>query len=149
MQRTSTSDYPPTNQWFGIGVNYYSDHGNTSDFHPQVVFCNGAISRGSRPRHRHERQHDPVRVQACPITFAGGSGSGSASGSNVFWLVADVLFLPSNQGSCAPATCIVQPLYADASMRPLLSTGGAVQSDFQPDYPPIPSGAGGSGAGGN
>jgi hypothetical protein len=142
-------DYPPTNQWIRIGVNYYSDHGNTSDFHPQVtVYCNGAISADLG----HDTDTSGNMVPSgysVPVTFAGGSGSGSASGGNVFWLVADVLFLPSNEGSCAPATCIVQPLYADSSMRPLLSTGGAVQSDFQPDYPPIPGGAGGSGAGGN
>jgi hypothetical protein len=142
-------DYPPTNQWFRVGVYYYSDHGNSSDFHPQIqIYCNGGLSADLG----HDTDAGGNMIPSgysVPVTFAGGSGSSSDSASSVFWLVADVLFLPQADGACAPATCIVQPLYADASMRPLLSTRGQVESGFTPAYPPIPTGQGGSGAGGH
>jgi hypothetical protein len=141
-------DYPPTNQWFRVGVNYYSDHGNHNDFHPQVtIYCNAAISADLG--HDTDTMGNMVASgYSVPVTFSGGSGA-SIGDSNALWLVADVLFLPQADSTCAPATCIVQPLYADSSMRPVIVQGNSAESSFTPDYPPIPGGTGGSGAGGH
>ena len=88
-------DYPPAGQWIRVGVDYYSDHGNMADFHPQIqIYCNGGLSADLGHDTDTERQHDPVGLQRARHV-PGGSGSGADSGSSVFWLVADVLFLPS------------------------------------------------------
>jgi hypothetical protein len=115
------------------------------------IYCNGALS-GDLGHDTDAGGHMVASGYSVPVTFPSGSGAGmgSGAGANVFWLVADVLFLPPPDAACAPAACIVEPLYANGSTKPLLSTKTQVESSFGPPYPPIPtSGAGaGGGAGG-
>jgi hypothetical protein len=118
-------DFPPTDQWIRIAVQYYSNHGQTYDVHPNVkIFCNSALSAelgsvGYSPE--------------APVTFSAFEGAGSLL--NRFWMVADVVF---KRDECTN-TCIVKPLYSDAGARtPLLTNAQAAGGSFGPAYPPLP-----------
>lgn len=121
-------DYPPTDQWFRIGVHYYSSHGISYDLHPQVkIYCDGALAAdlGS------QGYYDPES----PVTFA--PVDGESFGTNRFWMVADVRFKPADE--CSPASCTVQPLHSDPVLKtPLLATQAQAEANFGPDYPIIP-----------
>jgi hypothetical protein len=115
-------DAPPKNEWFRIGVHYYSSHGETYPIYPDVkIFCDGAPAA----------QLGSVGF-AQPMVF---QPSDSSSG---YWLVADVLFLPADE--CGVGGCVVSPLYADppTNTQPLKTTSSAVTGAFTPAYPPIP-----------
>jgi hypothetical protein len=124
-------DYPPKNQWTRIGVHYYSSHALSYDVHPRIkVFCDGALAAELGPA----GYYDPE----APITFMPSDGSGSGAG-NLFWLVADVVFLDSE---CGTKSCVVQPLYSNpAAKTPLFITDNIAESNggFGPDYPPLPN----------
>jgi hypothetical protein len=116
-------DFPPKDQWFRVGVHYFSGS-VLGDIRPRVkIFCNGALGGELGPSGFYE----PERAVAFRPIDSG----------TMFWLVADVIF--KDGGMCGTDTCIVQPLYRDpASKTPLLSTESAVEASFNPAYPPIP-----------
>ncbi|MDC3958433.1 hypothetical protein [Polyangium jinanense] len=120
-------DFPPKNQWFRIGVHYFSNDDKTYDVHPTIkIFCDGALSAELGPK----GYYDPET----PITFTPTDGEG-LSGGNRFWLVADVAFRESNQ--CGARGCVVKPLYSDeAAKTPLLTYDDIAEQNFGPAYPP-------------
>ncbi|WP_437670290.1 hypothetical protein [Sorangium sp. So ce131] len=117
-------DFPPRDQWMRIGVHYYGQSGVQGDVHPRIkIFCNSALGADLGPT----GFYSPER----PVAFA------RAGSSELFWLVADVLFKTPDE--CGQETCVVQPLYEDALQKtPLLTTEAYVESNFGPDYPPVP-----------
>ncbi len=121
-------DYPPDKQWFRVGVHYYSNHNETYAVHPEVkIFCNGSLSANLGP----QGFYSPTS----PVTFEASDGAGSGTG-NRFWLAADVAF---STDTCGVTTCVVQPLYSDASSKtPLLTLDTAVEALFAPAWPPPP-----------
>jgi hypothetical protein len=125
LPENTNIDYPPQDQWFRIGVHYYSNHGLTYDVHPTVrIFCNGALSGLLGP--------DGYYVPEAPVTFE--AADGAAIGGNRFWVVADVVF-PSN----AAGACVVQPIHADAATKtPFFILDTAATASFDPAYPPLP-----------
>ena len=88
-------------------MHYYYNHGETYDVHPEIkIFCNGALSADLGPQSYY--------VPAAPVTLhrpADGAGTGVG---NRFWVVADVAFTTD---TCGVTTCVVQPIYADATTR--------------------------------
>lgn len=111
-------DYPPSNEWFRIGVHYYS---GSLNIRPRMkVYCDGALSADLGPT----GFYDPE----APIIFP------SSGGGTLFWLAADVRF---QEGSCGAKTCQVVPLYmSPAGKEPWLTTESQVESNFGPPYPP-------------
>ncbi|HRI70448.1 MAG TPA: hypothetical protein PK156_39725 [Polyangium sp.] len=123
-------DFPPRNEWFRIGVHYYSDNGLTYDVHPVVkVFCDGALAA--------ELGSTGYYTPETPITFVSGEGSKLPTG-NRFWMVADVAFR-TRVGECDTTGCVVKPLYADPKVRtPLLTYDKIAATAFGPPYPAPP-----------
>jgi hypothetical protein len=121
-------DYPPTGQWFRVGVHYYYNHGRTYDVHPEIkVFCNGALSADLGPQ--------GFSMPAAPVTFTPADGVGTGSG-NIFWVVADVAF---TSDTCGNSTCTVQPVYADpTNLTPYLTLDTSATAAFAPAWPPPP-----------
>jgi hypothetical protein len=115
-------DYPPENQWFRIGVHYYSAHGMAYDVHPRVlVFCGGELRAELGPQ-----------GYANPVTFTPAGGADPAN--STFWLVADVRFVPD---PCNANRCQVRPLYADEVLRSaLVGTVPTAQASIGPPYLP-------------
>jgi len=120
-------DYPPTNEWTRIGVNYYSSHSQLYDVHPVVkVFCDGALAAELGPNGYNQ-----------PVAFTPSMGENFGD-ANAFWLVADVVFLPKDECE-ETASCVVQPLFQDVTLNtPLINTVGTVTNSFGPAYPPLP-----------
>jgi hypothetical protein len=123
-------DYPPKDQWFRIGVHYYSNNMKTYDVHPVVrVFCDGALTAELGEK----GYYDPETA----VTFASSDGADLPVG-NRFWLVGDVLF-PKQKGECATRGCVVKPLYTDQAKRtPVLTYDEVAKMNFGPPYPPAP-----------
>ena len=119
-------DFPPTKEWFRIGVHYFSNNGLGYEVHPRVkVFCEGALAAELGPAGYH--------VPEAPITFAPSDGAGSG---HLFWLAADVVF---KEGTCGTKSCVVQPLYVDpAAKTPLFTVDFAAEVGFGPPFPPVP-----------
>jgi hypothetical protein len=117
-------DYPPKNQWIRIGVHYYSNHGVNYDVHPRIrIFCNAAQVAELGPQGYNT-----------PVTFT--PADGESPSTNLFWLVADVLFL---NDPCVEQRCQVETLYYDKDLQTaLLTTVPMVQASYGPQYPPIP-----------
>ena len=126
-------DFPPKNQWFRVGVHYYSGYSVAYDLHPTVnIYCEGALAAQLGPAGTFYAPPAPPTA----VTFAPSDGQGGVSG-NRFWMVADVVFSPEE--GCSPASCIVQPLYADeVAKTPLLTSSTVAETTFGPDYPPLP-----------
>ncbi len=124
-------DYPPRDQWTRIAVNYWSNHGQHYDVHPVIkVYCDGELSA----------ELGPLGYDG-PVTFKPGDGLGNGSGSSLFWIAADVLFLPEDECATGPA-CVVKPVYADAAEKtPLFTSASVARLSFPgPPYPAIPQG---------
>jgi hypothetical protein len=122
-------DYPPTDGWIRIAVNYWSNNDQSYDVHPLIkVFCDGALTA----------ELGPLGYDA-PVTFVPSDGDGDGSDTSLFWLAADVLFLPDDECGTAPA-CIVEPIYEDAAAKTRFTTTALAASvSFPgPDYPPLP-----------
>ncbi len=120
-------DFPPTGNWFRIGVHYFSNNGLGYEVHPAVkVFCEGALAAELGPA--------GFNTPEAPVTF--GPAEGTGVGGNRFWMVADVGFTP---GKCGTKSCVVKPLYVDASAKtPLFTVDVAAAVGFGPPYPPAP-----------
>lgn len=116
-------DFPPTGEWFRIGVHYYSSHSYSYAVHPRIkIYCEGALAADLGP--------GGFYTPEAPVTFP---ASGS---STMYWLAADVAF---TEGECQSKGCVVQPLYMDPNTKtPYLTTSSQVQSIFEPPYPPPP-----------
>ena len=114
-------DVPPFQEWFRIGVHYYSAKLQTYDVHPSVkIFCNGALAAELGTLGYND-----------VVTFP------ATDGDTRYWLVADVAFLPGDE--CEPSSCVVEPLYLDAAAKtPYFTTADEVSTTFTPPYPPIP-----------
>lgn len=121
-------DYPPKDQWIRIGVHYYYNHGLTYAVHPEIkIFCNGALSGDLGPQSYYVPQQ--------PVTFLASDGAGTGV-NNRFWIAADVAFTTD---SCGSTTCVVQPIYDDATQQtPFLTLDTAATSAFVPAWPPAP-----------
>jgi hypothetical protein len=121
-------DYMPSNEWFRVGVHYYSGHGLTYDVHPEIkIFCNGALSADLGPHSYY--------VPESPVTFEPADGASTGMG-NRFWLVADVAFTTDN---CGNTSCVVKPLYSDpVNQTPIFTFDTAVAQTFAPPWPPPP-----------
>ncbi len=114
-------DFPPKDQWIRIGVHYYPGTSSyTGTTRPNVkIFCEGKQAA--------ELGTFGFNTPEAPVTWSG------ASDQDKMWLVADVIF---KQDECQN-TCIVQPIYADASQKtPLIVNNQS--SSFGPAYPPMP-----------
>ncbi|MRG96090.1 hypothetical protein [Polyangium spumosum] len=120
-------DFPPKNQWFRVGVHYYSSDGKMYDVHPTIkVYCDGSLAAELGPK----GYYDPES----PITFTPVDGQ-NLPGGNRFWMVADVAFREVNQ--CGTRGCVVKPLYSDeAAKTPLLTYDDIAEQNFGPPYPP-------------
>ncbi|MBK8251169.1 MAG: hypothetical protein IPK82_00680 [Polyangiaceae bacterium] len=122
-------DYPPKNEWFRIGVHYFSSHGLNYDVHPRIkIFCNGALAADLGPAGYY--------VPEAPITFIPSDGQGFAG--NRFWIAADVAFVDDK---CGTKACVVQPVYTDpVGKAPLLivDTAAEAPGGFGPPFPPPP-----------
>jgi len=121
-------DYPPDKEWIRVGVHYYWNHNETYAVHPEIkIFCNGALSADLGP----QGFYSPT----APVTFDSSDGMGSGTG-NRFWIAADVAF---STDACGATTCIVQPIYSDATnLTPLLTLDTAAKALFAPAWPPAP-----------
>lgn len=120
-------DYPPTNEWFRIGVHYYYNQGESYPVHPVVkIFCNGELKAELGPT-----------GYANPVTFTSAMGGDLFGGGNAFWLVGDVLFQPADECSPTP-NCVVEPLFFDQQNNPYIQSTQTVQGSFGPAYPPVP-----------
>ncbi len=121
-------DYPPSNQWFRIGVHYYYNHGQTYDVHPEVkVFYNSQQFADLGP--------ESFNVPPAPVTFQPGDGAGNGTG-NRFWIVADVAVVADG---CGNSTAVVQPIYSDAANKtPLFTLDDGATAVFAPPWPPPP-----------
>ncbi|AKT39689.1 hypothetical protein [Chondromyces crocatus] len=110
-------DYPPVDEWFRVGVHYFS---GTPNIRPRVkIYCNGALSADLGP----QGFYSPER----PLIFP------AAGSTTLFWLAADVRF---KDGECDNSTCEVVPLYMDNTTRePYLTTRSVVEANFGPPYP--------------
>jgi len=114
-------DFPPPNQWIRIAVHYYPGTSSyTGTTRPNVkIFCEGKQAA--------ELGTFGFNTPEVPVTWSG------ATDQDKMWIVADVLF---KQDACN-ATCIVQPIYADAGQKtPLIVTDAEIT--FSPPYPPLP-----------
>lgn len=123
-------DFPPRDAWTRIAVNYWSNHGQSYDVHPLVrVYCDGALSA----------ELGPLGYDA-PVTFEPPGGNGNGSGGSVFWIAADVLFLPEDECATGPA-CVVKPIHADEDAKtPLFTTASVARLSFaSPPYPELPN----------
>ena len=120
-------DFPPMNKWTRIGVHYYSAHGVTYNVHPVVkVFCHGQLAA--------ELGNQGYYNPEAPVTFV--PADGASPSTNVFWLVADVLF---KNDECDDTLCVVEPIYFDPTTKlPVVTTVPVVLGTVGPDYPPIP-----------
>ncbi len=121
-------DYPPSGEWFRVGVHYYSAHGLTYDVHPEIkIFCNGALSADLGPHSYY--------IPESPVTFEPADGANVGMG-NRFWIAADVAFTTD---SCGNTSCTVKPLYSDpVNQTPLFTLDTAVATGFAPPWPPPP-----------
>jgi hypothetical protein len=142
-------DYPPTGQWFRVGVHYYNNHGLNYDVHPDVkIWCNGALAADLGPQGYYA---PPMSDAGAPDGGAGGGGGsdaggptpvtfepgdGAGIGGNRFWIVADVGF---SADMCGKTICTVKPIYSDKALQtPFFTIDNAATSDFAPAYPPPP-----------
>ncbi|EYF04600.1 hypothetical protein [Chondromyces apiculatus] len=109
-------DFPPQDQWFRIGVHYFS---GSQNIRPRLkVYCNGALAADLGP----SGFYDPEM----PLIFP------ASGGGSLYWLAADVRF----QTNECSNTCDVRPLYMDAvSRQPYLTNRSTVESNFGPPYP--------------
>jgi len=116
-------DFPPTGEWFRIGVHYYSSHGLNYTVHPRIkIYCEGALAADLGPA----GYYTPEMSVSFPP-----NGS-----SSLYWLVADVAF---TEGECQSKGCVVQPLYMNPNTKePYLVQVSTVESTFAPPYPPPP-----------
>ena len=116
-------DEPPYGFWTRVGVHYFG-HCFGGDLHPTLtIYCGGA----------QVAQFGPTGY-GTPVTFKASHCQGADTGSNAFWMVADVMAV---QGPCGEIDCLVQPIYADsASKTPLIQTGGFAKGNFGPPCAP-------------
>lgn len=114
-------DNPSQEEWFRLGVYYYANHQATYATQPEVsVFCDGAqvAQLGA------EGFAQPVSMPA-------------SDGGSRFWMVGDVLMLPTD--ACGRRRCVIEPLYGDqGGTTPLFTTASETQGPFSPPYPPVP-----------
>ena len=110
-------DYPPTDEWFRIGVHFYSGS-MPEDITPTVkIFCDGQLASVLGP----EGYTNPVRLN-------------ESADYDDMWMVADVLF---RDDGCVKE-CIVQPIHAVGTTNPVIQTFGTYSGSFTPAYPAIP-----------
>ena len=116
-------DYPPLYEWTRVAVYYYSNRSQTYDVHPNIkIYCDGGLAAelGSQGFNN-------------VVTFTPADGTGD----NTAWLAADVIFV---EDECGRRSCIVEPLFGDASQQtPYFTTEPGASADFGPAYPPTPS----------
>jgi hypothetical protein len=121
-------DFPPSDQWMRIGVNYYSNASRTYDVHPEVkVYCGGVLAArlGSQGYYSPE----------APVTFVPADGNMPPHSGTKFWAVADVAFTKEGGNS----RCTVRPIYENAEQRtPYFMTAGEALSAFGPASPALP-----------
>jgi hypothetical protein len=121
-------DYPPMDEWVRIGVHYFWNHSQSYDVHPEIkVFCNGALAADLGP--------SGYSMPASAVTFPASDGAASGGIGNIFWIAADVAFTTD---SCGRTSCVVQPLYADASNTPILILDTDATASFVPAWPAPP-----------
>ncbi len=113
-------DFPPTGEWFRVGVHQYSNSAGTTAFPNVKIFCDGALAANLGTV--------GYNTPEAPMSFA-------PSTSNDFWPVADVLF----QDNGCIKECVVVPLYQDAGTKtPYVMSETVAGTTNGPAYPAVP-----------
>ncbi len=114
-------DFPPSNDWIRVGVDYFSAHSYTGVIHPNVkIYCDGQLAADIGVH----GFFSPETAVAWPPLYA-----------KKLWAVADVKF---TKDQCSKQ-CIVKPLYLnnDTTQRqPVYLDQVTANGSFGPPYPP-------------
>jgi len=122
---TVNIDFMPLNEWTRVGVHYYSNQGQTYDVHPKVKFyCHRklVVELGD--------QTTSTMGFSEEVTFT------PSDSGDLFWIVADVLFLEHPQTS--EGVCIVRPLFSNSLRSPYFTTVSVAQTTIGPSYAEVP-----------